>query len=1543
MLNYRPSRARGAEIIDELPVEVLRILVRESKAMTFKALPEEDEAEGEDDLLAQPGDKEGDGGPAARHVDLQLQTNLASARLQTRLIKTYRDARTFTEEQGVGILYLAFGMLQWYEDGSSETIRKAPLLLVPVELERSSAQEKFRLLYTDEELGDNLPLKHKLKLEFGIEMPDMLPQEDLDLTRYFGEVARAVSERPRWSVDQDAMVLGFFSFSKLLMYRDLDGENWPEGDGPADHPIIRMLFDEEAREETEQLSEDEYLDEHLDPAEVHQVVDADSSQTLAMLDVSEGRNLVVQGPPGTGKSQTITNIIADAVGHGKTVLFVAEKMAALEVVKRRLDSVGLGEACLELHSRKANKKAVLQELDRTMRLGQPKVREIEDDLNVLIDARERLNKYSEAINASVGESGVTPYRAIGELVRLGTDAASLPRMGFDGMRGWTAADFRQRRELVGELQAKLASMGAPSQNPFFGSTRTVLVPTEQARIREALSAAGRSTRDLRKTATDLASALKLSPPETRKDAGVLCRAARRATDAPRLEGVRLQSGEWQSRRDDLRSLITAGEAHSGLRGQYDEVLIPEAWDQDLLEMRQHLANYGDRWWRSISGDYRQARNRLRGLCKEDLPKDVSEQLALVDAVLEACRHREVIQWFEPLGSRLFGAQWQGERSDWQVLNRLVEWVIELYRQVGEGDLPEGLIDFLAGDPAIEGIGRKISDVEDALLAQNAAMETALEDLQISGDARTALEELTLIDQEKTLGSWERNLDKLQELVTYNQLAEPCRENGLETVLQRTESWSEAGSRLVDAFRYTWFEGLLEGAFRDRPALARFDRDNHEYVAEKFRELDRLVIEHNRARLAHKHWQRVPTSTQAGGQLGVLRREIQKKRRHLPLRQLTNRAGNAVQALKPVFMMSPLSIANFLEPGSVEFDLVVFDEASQVRPVEALGAIARGRQVVVVGDSKQLPPTSFFDRLIHAEETEEENLTADLESVLGLFSAQGVPERMLRWHYRSRHESLITVSNNEFYENRLVVFPSPDRGQEDTGLVYHYLPETSYDRGGSRSNLGEAKAVAGAVMRHAQERPHLSLGVAAFSAAQAQAIEDQIEGLRRAAPECEGFFTSHPFEPFFVKNLENVQGDERDAIFISVGYGRTTTGQIPMSFGPINQDGGERRLNVLITRARRSCEVFTNMTSDDIDLRRTSARGVQAFKTFLHYAERGELDLPEPTGREPDSPFEEAVLRALIDAGYRVETQVGSAGFFIDLAVVDPEKPGRYLLGIECDGATYHSARSARDRDRLRQEVLENLGWRIHRIWSTDWFRYPGKELGRVVEAIEEARLYAGSSENRQQDIPASKVALTSEDTAITRDEKAAPTEPNSVPGYEKFDIRISVSGGELHEADPDSLADFIASIVEVESPVHVQEVSRRITEAAFVMRTGSRIRAVIEESIKRAVGNKKVIRRGDFLWQPGMTESPLRDRSELPDASRKVDFVAPEEVGVAVERAVGNSYGISRNNAGPAALRLLGFSRTSRAASNKVKQAIEMLLAEGKVVEKDNELTLGKP
>ena len=362
-------------------------------------------------------------------------------------------------------------------------------------------------------------------------------------------------------------------------------------------------------------------------------------------------------------------------------------------------------------------------------------------------------------------------------------------------------------------------------------------------------------------------------------------------------------------------------------------------------------------------------------------------------------------------------------------------------------------------------------------------------------------------------------------------------------------WSEAAHHLRNVFERAWYEHVLSRALTERSALSSFAGNIHEQLIGQFCSMDELALDHNRARVAYSHWSQLP-KYDGGGQLRTLRRQFERKRGHLPVRQLMIQAGNAIQAIKPVFMMSPMSIATYLPPGSVNFDLVVFDEASQVRPVDALGALMRADQSVVVGDSKQLPPTRFFDIVTQSDDDDDEDrVVADMESILGLFRAEGAPDRMLRWHYRSRHESLIAVSNREFYENGLVVFPSPDSSRESIGLRYHHLPDTQYDRGRSSTNRKEAAAVATHVMEHARRSPGLTLGVAAFSSAQREAIQDELERLRRQDFSCEAFFNDHPGEPFFVKNLENVQGDERDVICISIGYGRDAGGQVAMNCVP----------------------------------------------------------------------------------------------------------------------------------------------------------------------------------------------------------------------------------------------------------------------------------------------------------------------------------------------------------------------------------------------------------
>ena len=1544
LLNFRPSRTRGLRIIDEVPRETFRILVRDRRAMSFRPARTDIEASTRDDqelpegLLSLMAADDATEQPADRHVDTQLQTPYEKTQLDIRLRNTFRFAHTSIEEQGVNILYLALGMLRWYESESSEEPRIAPLVLVPAALSRSDARARFSLTPTDEDIAANLSLSVMLKQDFGIGLPELGDMENIDVDDYFRRVARTVTSQERWSVDASAIYLGFFSFNKLLIFRDLDPLSWPEDNAPADHAIVQTLFGVQGfREPDPSIADDDHLDDHLDVSDTHQVVDSDSSQTLAVIDVKNGRNLVIQGPPGTGKSQTITNLIAEAIADDRRVLFVAEKMAALEVVKRRLDEIQIGDACLELHSHKANKRAMLNELKRTLDLGKPRLSDPAEDRSLLRASRTRLNDYCRAVNTPIGKSGVSPHDIVGRLEQLERSGPTKwPPIQLDGASSWTRAEFAQRREQVEGLRALVSVIGPPSEHTFWISGRRSLLPMERSAIAHALEEAADAASRLQATLTDLRRFLRLeSKPDSTEAMEALLRSVLRAAAAPNLDGVDHRHAAWTTHADALGVATQAIVALSNLHDNYDRLLTPTAWEADVEAYRQPVRTWDGRWWRFVSGSYRRACAGLRELCQGALPADGATQIAIIEAILEARRLRATVdESRDPLSRVLPDSAVDGDAATRRAHAEAASWLIELHGDKTTGTLDDSVHDVLDRAADRTALTGHADRCRSAMEAFSGALDAVAAQLEVRPDrfseGRT-LPERRFSELKVWLERADKELDTLSEVVRFNQQEVRLAEDGLGAVVEAALTWKDAGTHLTALFEHTWLTALMTMAFRDNPSLAEFDGNTHQQIIERFRQLDLDLFRHNRALVAEAHWRRLPRGP-GGGQIGVLRREFEKKRRHLPIRKLMAEAGNAILQIKPVFMMSPLSIAKFVPPGSIRFDLVVFDEASQVRPVDALGAILRAGQAVVVGDSRQLPPTSFFDRLADENaDTEETTATADLESILGMFCAAGAPERMLRWHYRSRHESLIAVSNHEFYDNRLVLFPSPDAKREETGLRFHHGAGTCYERGArKRFNAGEAGVVADAVMEHARRRPDLTLGVAAFSLSQARRIEDEVELRRREDPSTESFFAGHREEPFFVKNLENVQGDERDVMLISVGYGKMEGGYMPMNFGPLNQDGGERRLNVLITRARRRLEVHANFVADDLDLDRTGARGIEALKTFLKYAETGILDVPKSSGPEADSPFEEAVADALRTQGHTIAHQVGSAGFFIDLAVVET-RPGRYLLGIECDGATYHSARSARDRDRLRQQVLEGLGWTIHRIWSTDWFMRRKRELEKVEAAIKRAKA---------TESPAPDLRPRSRHAPIQRVDggTSKADEPGRPYDVAKPDVQLGFH--EFHEVADEVVLEWIRQVVQVEGPVHVEETALRIANAAGLQRAGTRIRARVSSLARRGDAGGLLRIKGSFLWRAdqGRLGSFRRRDGDLPGRLRRPDMIVPEEIGAALRHAVQASYGIDADDAVTEASRLFGFKRAGKEIRTMFDTVLDTLVQGGEIEKRDNQL-----
>lgn len=570
----------------------------------------------------------------------------------------------------------------------------------------------------------------------------------------------------------------------------------------------------------------------------------------------------------------------------------------------------------------------------------------------------------------------------------------------------------------------------------------------------------------------------------------------------------------------------------------------------------------------------------------------------------------------------------------------------------------------------------------------------------------------------------QNEELLEHWLEYRRLRKRLADLGFEAVIFAVENQTLPAASAKDAcllgLMDTWARHILE----NNPALGQFSGKDQEAIRARFAEIDSQLTKLQREQLAAKIDQhKVPDGNNSGRvkdrtQLALLAHEAGKKTRHAPIRSLMLRASEALQGLKPCFMMSPMAVAQYLPAGKVHFDIIVMDEASQLRPEEALGAISRGSQLVVVGDPKQLPPTSFFSRQggDDDEDSDETSLAQDSESILEaampLFKL-----RRLRWHYRSRHESLIAFSNKAFYDSNLVVYPSPNRESNEFGVKFVRVTRGRFV---DQRNIEEAEVVAKAIEHHLLHRPEESLGVVAMNVKQAEQIQRALDQLAKQNMALQEAFSRNEEsdEPLFIKNLENVQGDERDVIYISTTYGPMEIGgSVPQRFGPINGAAGWRRLNVLFTRSKKRMQVFASFTSGDVVATGTSSRGVLALRDFLQFAESGHMPHTQETGKKPDSDFEVAVIDALERHGYQCEPQVGVAGFFIDLAVRDPGQPGRYLMGIECDGATYHSAKSARDRDRLRQSVLEQLGWQIRRIWSVDWFRNAKLQLEPILQEL----------------------------------------------------------------------------------------------------------------------------------------------------------------------------------------------------------------------------------
>ncbi|GAB3420351.1 AAA domain-containing protein [Flindersiella endophytica] len=1193
-----------------------------------------------------------------------FQAEKAYGEARARAAALRRRFLLFEEEQGLEVGRLACGLLDVPSPSMSSTrlgrgqfALFSPLVLRPLKISASGAAEADLTL---ECVGDpelNPILLYALQEMYGIESVqvikdavDQIFNETDSVTDQVMKIFTVVADPLRnqgLSVDlRERVVAGAFSFDKLAMVDDLKGAL---SQLAANDVVAACAGVDEAQAAIRKVRGGDFLGcDKVDVASEYLVLDADSSQQRAIYAVLTGGNVVIDGPPGTGKSQTIANLIAELTARGKKVLFVAEKLAAIQAVVERLQTVDLGHVVLDLHDSRKTRRQIARQLAEALKVARRQTEPFDRGTHRrLTERRAALAEYVDELHKDRQPWGISAYDA---MVRL-APSRKLDQHGTHVPRAFIDRFDQRTRELVREALARFAA------DDGYG-WRWKAGQSVWSNVLEANDSTARDT-------------------------------------AVKVDG--LAGRAFIDAQAELAALLQ----RAGLRTPQTF----EGW-QDVLrlldDVRATLERFGEQVFGDRLDDWRYAVAPRQWRRANRRPIGFWQRRRLVRDAREACGvpkldRDAVFAGFDAAVS---------QRTAWRE------------RSISG-----------SGPAAVRGLREALSTYETVRTSLAAvAAFGQLNDV----DSQPAEQLQVLADR---MYSERDHLLRLPELTA---LATNLGELGLAALLASLAEKSPSADEACAEFERAWLRTFLDEVRFTVPALGRFAGDDQSRIVGEFRKLEMEHHYFNQARVRFEVARRLRQARDAHPEQSErIEKEAAKKARHKPLRRLVEENAEVLLALHPCWAMSPLVVSRALPPREL-FDVVIFDEASQVRPQEAVTSIMRGKQLVIAGDECQLPPTNVFERQLAGEAGDEDEDDpaddfANFESILSVLRPVLRNERLV-WHYRSQDERLIAFSNEEIYDRQLVTFPGR---LKEPPVVLHTTKGTPVP-GEAGSTVGEIEKVTDLVLDHARTRPGESLGVIAFGSAHADRIVRHIDTLRKAEPELDPFFSEDRGvkNRFFVKSIETVQGDERDVIVLSLGYATNATGRASMHWGPLNNEGGERRLNVAVTRARRKMHVVSSISPGDFDPSGSKHRGPKLLHTFLQTAGRGGSTGSVEGPREVElNAFEQEVYAALGQAGVPAVPQWGVGGYRIDFALAHSDRHNEYVLAVETDGASYHSRPSARDRDRLRQDHLERLGWRFYRLWSTAWYSSPERETLKLLEAWQYACSLADAAKSHVGDSP----------------------------------------------------------------------------------------------------------------------------------------------------------------------------------------------------------------
>ena len=1390
--------------------------------------------------------------------DHKIASYLTDAELKNDLKQIYRTARTSLEENGANSLFLALGMLKWYETPKSEQARYAPILLLPVDIVRRIGHS-YVIRKRDEDIFLNITLVELLKQNFNInlDMLKELPKDEsgVDVKLIFTYFRRAIIEQKKWNVIEEAM-LGLFSFNKFVMWNDIHSN----ADKLKENIVVASLIDKQNKQGLVGDAVDARdIDRESSPMDFAIPLDVDSSQMEAIVESSRGQSFILHGPPGTGKSQTITNMIANALYQGKRVLFVAEKMAALSVVQSRLEKIGLAPFCLELHSNKVTKKHFLEQMDEVLKVTKINSPEkYAQRSEELFNERKELISYMEALHIK-SSSGLSLYDCISEYISIREDEISEQLPAIEQI---TADFIAQCREQVEPIKIILDIVGKPCQHALYG-----LEPIDNRQENlEAICTILKDFKDQKNKYDTLLEKLN----------STLYIDLKTGND---LQWLKMFADSISSEREK-------DELYESVLSSYDEGILKidvEAYAREWEEVNdkwflpryfakkrflKSLQVYGQIFETGVEsmlklvGDYQNLKKSLKNQEKELF------SYAHANGFSHQDRYEAYIKYL--------GNQKAGRRQEF------------LYQADALTSVNQKLIDF--------------SDKLNELTINPISIDHIISHID------------NWLDGYNKMKDWYHWVDKKREL----------QQLGVLPVISLIEDGADpqdAMSRYLKGIYHI----LIETTIDTNEQLRMFNGLKFRQKIEKYKRDTVTFQELSKEELYSKLASRVPATSIAiadGSEISILKRNIANGGRGCSIRSIIDSIPTLLPRLCPCMLMSPISVAQYIDMNAEKFDLVIFDEASQMPTSEAVGAIARGKALVVVGDSKQMPPTNFFTS---NPVDEEEADVDDMESILDDCITLSLCEHQLNWHYRSKHESLIAFSNSQYYDNNLLTFPSIDDRVTKVTLV----PINGvYDKGRTRSNPEESKAIVNEIIRRLsdEELKKYSIGVVAFSRVQGDLIEDDLlEALDKNPKLKEIAFNDK--EPIFVKNLENVQGDERDVILFSIGYGADKKGKVSMNFGPLNNAGGERRLNVAVSRARYEMMVFSTLKSSQIDLNRSNAKGVEGLKAFLEFAETGKLPFLSRTSQKSDANvMVEQMCDAVARKGYVTESFVGRSNFKVDIAVAAKDHPERFILGILCDGVSYYERKTTRDREIVQPSILRMLNWKVMRVYSIDWYENRDRALEQILKELKAAE--SGGTENVEEEV-ASYVfdAEKIKDAGITEDLSRNKTQKS----YHECEIEVAPVDKESFNPYDEMNAQIIRRILKDEQPATESYLCKRLARALGFGHAGANIQRAVSFALSGLYLDSLSVSGLNGVWLD--EESAQNFKGYRAPSPRSITEIPMIEIANAIKEVIEEEFSLPKDRIPTIAARKLGFSNAGAKITETINTILDMMLKKGDIRE----------